>query len=244
MTTQKFPYRDSYPMSGKDKTPYIEYEYYPTSVKDTNNRPIINNFPWTNSEIFLSKKNVDHMVYYMIALNTKNYTKTDPKITKRKVPPLMKKWATVTEIDDYESLDNNIITNLEFLNKKFLTDNGCLFDIANVNSLNVFQITNKVTDNCNRNYNKKFDEMLAVDYHTIDLHQYYETMTYNKNYRYKNSIPVWQRSMSTRNYDRENDGLRDANPDRASLENQIHGYDMSNIIKGSTYYDNPSYEHL
>ena len=50
--------------------------------------------------------------------------------------------------------------------------------------------------------------------------------------------------MNTRHHDRCNDGLRDAIPERASLNNKIHGYDMSNIIKGSTYYENPSYENV
>ena len=50
--------------------------------------------------------------------------------------------------------------------------------------------------------------------------------------------------MNTRQLDRSNDGLHSAYSDRASLNNQTHGYNMDNIIKGSTSYENYYYENM
>ena len=57
-------------------------------------------------------------------------------------------------------------------------------------------------------------------------------------------IPMWQKSMNIRQYDKGNDGLHASNPYRASLDMQVRGYNMSNIIKGSEFYENYHYEHI
>jgi len=68
----------------------------------------------------------------------------------------------------------------------------------------------------------------------MDIWNPNETIRQNSNFRYNNCIPVWQTSMAKRHYDRSNDGLQDGNRDRASLENQIHGYNMRDITKYAT----------
>lgn len=222
------------------------YDYCPISVKEKKNMPMYSAFPLTNSDIFLSKKNILDIIYYIASLNVKTHTK-DVDISKLKVqiPKLMNQWTIDNNINDYESSgDNNIVTNLEFINKKFLLNNSILYDRCGIGEVNVFTSLGRVTDECGRQSNKKYDEMSANDYHTLDVSQPYEAFTYDKRNRYSNKIPVWQKSMQMRNYDRSNDGLHDANPDRSSLDNQIHGYDMSNIIKGSTYYENYYYENM
>ena len=50
--------------------------------------------------------------------------------------------------------------------------------------------------------------------------------------------------MNTRHYDRCNDGLHTAYSSRASLNNQIRGYDMKEIYKGCENYENYYYENL
>ena len=50
--------------------------------------------------------------------------------------------------------------------------------------------------------------------------------------------------MNIRQYDKSNDGLSTANPDRASLDVFQRGYDMSNQIKESTSYENYFYENI
>lgn len=218
--------------------------YCPISVKELKNKPEPNDYPVTNREMFLSPKNIYNMIYYIMSLNVKHRTKTNLPELQQKIPSYMVKWANEQDIDDFECLHDNILLTLDFLNKKFLINYSCLYDRADSNSLNVFQITGKVTDKCNRQSNKKYDEMLASDYHTLDLWQPFEEFTYDKRNRYCNKIPVWQKSMQIREYDRSNDGLHAAIPERASLDNQIHGYDMDNIIRGSLYYENYYYEHV
>lgn len=228
--------------------------YCPISVKQERNQPQHETFPRTNKEIFLSSKNVYSMVYFLTALNLKNRTNPLVKANKnldehlkklqKKIPKMMVEWANEQKINDFEYLTNDIIQTLHFLNKKFLINYGHLYDRANRSDLNVFHTVGRITDECNNQFTKKYDEMLAADYSTVDTWQPLDIFTYNKRNRYCNKIPVWQRSMNIRQLDRSNDGLHAALPKRASLDNQIHGYDMSNIIKGSTYYDNYYYENL
>ena len=66
-----------------------------------------------------------------------------------------------------------------------------------------------------------------------DVHFDQKTIRRNNRFRYNNGIPIWQTSMNTRNYERNSDGLH-TTQERASLENQIHGYDMSDVFKYAT----------
>lgn len=233
--------------------------YCPISVKEEKNMPHPSNFPTDNISIFLSKKNIYNMVYYVVALNTSNKTdlvrtqsgdlerqrEEKLKIMQDQIPIKMYEWAKTNSINDYEDLYDNIFMRLNYLNKQFLLDNGDLFDLIGKESINVFQIKNdKVTDRCGNISEKKYDEMLASDYHTLDLHKPLDIFRTNGNFRYANNIPIWQKSMNTRHYDRCNDGLHTAFAERASLNNQIHGYDMSEIYKGSVNYENYYYENL
>jgi len=219
-------------------------KYCPLSVKQEKNKPVPSNYPATNKQMFLSDRNVYILAKFIIAMNIKNNTKTPQKILERKIPAIMTKWATETHINDYEDLTDNILETLSFLNQSFLKDHPELYNRADCSGINVFRITGRTTDRCNNQANKKFDNMFAHDYHTVDWWHSQKTFTNDKQKRYNNAIPIWQKSMNTRHYDLSNDGLHDAVPERASLNNQIHGYDMSNIIKGSTYYEQPSYENL
>ena len=222
-------------------------EYCPISVKDEMNKPAYNDFDdMTNTQLFLSNKNIYYMLYAMVSLNRVNKTNIDTNKLQTRIPKLMAEWAIKHKIDNATYVTGDIMQNLGFLNKKFLINYGSLYDRAGYHALNVFQLEDTVTDRCGRTSIKKYDEMLVADYHTLNLwdddsnHIY----AYNQASRYCNKIPVWQKSMNTRHYDLSNDGLRAAVPERASLDNQTRGYDMSNIIKGSTSYENYYYENL
>jgi hypothetical protein len=218
--------------------------YCPISVKEEKNNPIKNTFDdITNEQLFLSNKNIYRVIYYVVALNNRYKTRDISKEVQKSIPKLMAKWAQKEDVNDWEDLTNDPIITLEFINKKFLKDHNALFNKKNI-GLNVFQVKDTVTDKCGNRSIKKYDEMLATDYHTLDVWQKEETSIYNKNFRYENAIPSWQRTMNTRHLDRSNDGLAASEPERASLETQIHGYDMSNIIKGSTNYENYYYNNL
>ena len=218
--------------------------YCPISVKEEKNSPIKNPFDnISNGQLFLSNKNIYNVVYYAIALSNTYKSNKIPKSVQKSIPNLMSKWAKDKNINDWEDLNNDPLITLEFLNKQFLKEHNAIFNKTD-KGLNVFQIEDTVTDKCGRQSVKKYDEMLASDYHTLDVWQEEDTTRYNENFRYKNEIPSWQRTMNIRHYDRSNDGLAAADSERASLDNQIHGYDMSNIIKGSTNYENYYYNNL
>lgn len=220
--------------------------YCPISVKNEINPPDVNYLDnMSNADIFLSKKNMMYMIYYLIAMNNKNMTGNNTSNFHTLVPQMMKDWAEHQRLNDFEYVYDNIILRLKFLNEKFLVNHANVYDKANLSSLNVFRVKDKVTvDACGNQALKKYNEMSADDYKNIDVWQSEQLYTYDKRNRYGNKFPVWQYSMNTRHYDLSNDGLHTSNPDRASLNNISRGYNMENIIKGSDFYNYPSYENL
>lgn len=215
--------------------------YCPISFKEQNNIPSIDNFPSDNISIFLSRKNIYELIQNIISLNSFNKTSISKEHNKEKldilqqqIPIKMNNWAINNKINDYEDLNDNILIRLNYLNKSFLESHGYLFDIFNKESVNVFQIeSDKVTNKNGKIFEKKYDEMLAQDYHTIDVHRSLSILKKNDNFRYNNSVPIWQKSMNTRHYDKyEIDGLHASNPERASINTFSKGYDMTEIYKG------------
>lgn len=77
---------------------------------------------------------------------------------------------------------------------------------------------------------KKFTDLLAHDYGTIDVWEDVDQNRDNSRYWLDNKIPIWRASIHSRPYDRHNEGLRDNNPDRASLEVFQRGFDQSTIF--------------
>lgn len=84
---------------------------------------------------------------------------------------------------------------------------------------------------------KSYMDMLYYpeQWNQIDVWQDQDIIRANSNFRYNNEIPIWQDLNRARvGLDRDNEGLHDGNPDRASLNNQIHGYLMEDIYKYTT----------
>jgi hypothetical protein len=217
--------------------------YCPISNKEKLNPPSINYIDIaTNTSLFLNKKNIDHISDYIISLNIKQNTGYDLKHLRKNIPSIMEKWAKSVNLDDYEYIYENPITTLAYINHRFLVNNGNLFqkDITK----NVFRMDGMTTDKNGNKVFKKYSEMTANEYKNINLWTQNDIFTNNDKYRYGNKIKEWEIGLYTRHYDRNNDGLQHSIPDRASLNTQVRGYDMSNIIKGSTFYDNYYYENI
>jgi hypothetical protein len=203
------------------------------SVKDEQNQTRTDHFSqMSKTSLFMRPDNIAHMIRYIIALNTQHKTGNPPNDIMQDTPEYMGKWATNQHLDDYENMQDNWLTTLDFINKKFVRDHGFMYDRGNVSTFNVFRIKDRVADSCGNTSLKKYDEMTAEDYQTLDVWRHQETKVWDSLSRYGNRIPQWQKSMQKRSYDRSNEGYHDADPDRASLENQVHGYDMSNILRG------------
>jgi hypothetical protein len=151
---------------------------------------------------------------------------------KEAIPKAMERWQ-------YRDEETQTMEALEFLNKKFLRDNKDLFMIPNCDT-NVYKssevlthITVEEDGKIVKNQQvKKPKDIYALDMHLLDVWSQQTTDIVNAYNRYGNQIPVWQRSMNTRHYDRSNQGFHDADPYHASLDNQIHGYsEMQNLQK-------------
>ena len=219
-------------------------DYCPISVKEENNPPSVSEFDaLTNIGIFLSEKNANYMTYYITSYNKTKYNPNLLKISKQ-IPNLMKQWASKQNLNDFKGSYDNILEILAFLNKKFLVNHAYLFENTEMNNINVFKSKDEITDKLGHNEMKKYEEMTADEYRTLDVWREQQVFTYDKLNKYQNKIPTWQKSMNIRQYDKSNDGLHVTEPERASLDTQIRGYNMENIHKGLEFYQVPGYEFI
>jgi hypothetical protein len=194
------------------------------------------NITKTNSEIFLSDKNIYYMRYVLVSLNRMNKSSKDINILYNSIPKIMIEWAKKNNIDNSEYITYDITKMIKYMNITFLK----YFDNMYMKSdqINVFRKQYSITDEYGKELNKKHCELLASDYHTMNLWDDGRIFKTNNDFRYKNILPLWQTSTHTRNYDLSNDGLRASDIETASLNNQVHGYNMSNIIKGINQHEN------
>jgi hypothetical protein len=217
--------------------------YCPMSNKQEMNPPSINYLDIaSNTAIFLSNRNVIHMTEYIISLNLEQNTEYDLKSIKNDMPRIMKKWTIEENLDDYEYLYDNPIMVLSYINKHFLDTHGYLYQKDVVK--NVYRIDGLTTDKVGNQITKKYSEMTADEYKNINVWKQTDLFTSDTKQRYNNKVTPWESGLYTRHYDRDNDGLQHSNHERASLNTQIRGYDMSNIIKGSTFYENPHHVNI
>jgi hypothetical protein len=224
--------------------PVFMSEYCPISIKEEKNQPADNYLDnITNTGIFLSVKNIHYMTYYIVSLNKTATGQQLINLAKR-ISGLMVQWAKKEYLNDFEYVHDNVLLTLSFLNKKFLVNHAYLYKRTENANFNVFRNKDIVTDKCGNEELKKYDEMTADEYRTLDVWREEQVFTYDKLNRYQNKIPTWQKSMNTRQYDRSNDGLHSAFSDRASLDSQVRGYNMDNIHKGLEFYQVPAYEYI
>jgi hypothetical protein len=217
------------------------------SVKNMLNIPSLAPLDYAkNSQLFLCVGNIKAVTKCVINKSSSNGKYKRIKHLKKIVPVSMHIWADKNKIDTFESL-TSIIESLSFLNKKFIKDNSELYsDLVSGGNhnpdLNVYDhfetIGRAKSGSKIIPIRKKYEELMASDIPQLDVWAETGTDVYNNNFRYKNKIPAWQRTMNTRHYDRTNDGLKDGCSDRASLENPIRGYDMSVIYEANNHHEN------
>lgn len=219
--------------------------YCPKSVKEDMNPPLHNIFEdLTNIDLFLSTKNVHHLTDYIISLNIKQQTNHNLIQLRKQIPQLMRSWSVGKNLNDFEYLYNNPLQILAFLNKSFLENNGYLFQDNKIN--NIFKVngaTSQASKSGSEMLNKRYATMTADEYKNINVWDNQQIFVDNNIKKYKNAIKPWEISLYKRHYDRDNDGLH-SSADQSSLDNQVRGYDMSNIIKGSSFYENSDYDDI
>jgi hypothetical protein len=166
------------------------------------------------------------------------------------VPHLMYKWVSDFDVNHYQ-YNADII---EYMNKEFIKQNPSLYELKiKDDSLelrnapyvqtdkkikldaNVYRNTASLgfVDDCGNVQiaEKRFNNLLACDYNLIDVWAPQTTEYTNANMRLGNKIPIWQKSMNIRHYERDANGFRASRND-SSLGVPIRGYggDFNDMI--------------
>ena len=131
------------------------------SFKESNDR-LSKYTKLSNSEIFLSKKNIDYLTKKVILHNSVNNF-YDNKLLEKKIPELMNSWSNENDIDDFE-LMYDYLTIKEYLNNDFLKDNSFLFSLTDSEQLNVFRAKGITTTSEGVQSVKKYDEFTCEDF--------------------------------------------------------------------------------
>ena len=213
------------------------------SVKDERNRPVAGRdySAMANSALFMCEKNVTYLFRHIYLKHCQNGGSTPEELFRRAMPELMRDWGLKENIDSFDGGFNWVLT-LDYLNNKFVRDHADYYTIEGADT-NVFKAV--VPVGTMNEYDglvyssKQYKEMTAADYQNLDVYGPLQTFVSSASgpYRNANRIPVNQRSMNTRQFSRENDGLRSEHWARASLEAPIRGYDMSQIMANTGRYN-------
>lgn len=197
------------------------------SRKDIANRPT----PIRNinvQEIFLSDSNQRNIAKQLFNLHKAINGKKTYFYFKEIASKRMVAWAYKKNIKDTKQLvyDVNL---LDFINKTFIRENEDLYKIAIPGDSNVYETAVPVSypdlyEEEARIFEKKPNELLAEDIRNIDVWRKQTTEVNSNVFRYRNTIPVWQKSMNIRHYDIANQGLHHSDSNRASLEGLNRGY--------------------
>ncbi len=149
------------------------------------------------------------------------------------VPKLMAEFNNNKNLNNYELVEmqatnqKNWSSILKAINYDFIK---FCYKYFKWNTFNPFREYAQVGDNDHRRY-KRFQDLMPDDYCTLDLWREQFIQIDNSRFRDNNAIPEYRASIHTRNYDTSNEGLREGNSDRASLENFQRGFDMRTIYK-------------
>jgi len=202
------------------------------SLKALNNIPTEPDFANVNIvALFMSKSNMSLLSHNLYKIARQNGDRNEYERFAYAIPLLAKKFQINNNLFDYTTAEseaikmNNWVEVLKTINNDFMK--YCYKYIK----WNQFVPTREWAEVGSRNdrKQKRFQYFNSEDAKTLDLWRNQETQIMNKHFRYENKIPFWQVTMHTRHYDRSNEGLMYDDPERASLENPIYGYDMTAI---------------
>jgi hypothetical protein len=211
--------------------PYYTLSMQYLSVKEANNQPTTI-YRKSNLFSFMNLSNQRLLTKKIYFLHKSNNGLLPYLHFKSRVPRRMKEWVNTKEINPYNEIVLGGADVLDYLNKKFISDN---YDLHNFDQSyvplesNVYK--NKLTiafpSSDEKHYiaiEKTPSDLLAEDYRNLDLWSEQTTEITAEHQRYYNKIPFWQRTMNKRHYDRGNQGYHHADPNRASLDTPIYGY--------------------
>lgn len=148
--------------------------------------------------------------------------------------------ASVTQrtVEKYKSSSKNLLEELHAVNNKFLKEYMPLLieEFNNTSDMsehkNIYDYGEKTILSREFNRKQRDNEIYADDYQFLDLYRKQNVQKINSQFRYGNKIPLWQRSMNRRNYERDIDENLRNSGDR---EQFTYGYNLSEIKRKSVY---------
>jgi hypothetical protein len=194
-------------------------------------------------EVFLSIKNTKLLLYGLFDIYQQNGGKESLEKFETFITLLQRKFVADNDLEAYYTAEwqaigfVNYVEALKAINNDF---HKLTYRYFKWNRYNPFKDDIEVGPSDDRK-SIKSAEIMPEDFGTLDLWREQFTQVLNRQFRGKNRIPVHQASIHTRHFDRGNEGLRNGNPDLASLETPIHGYDMSRIKKAPDSYKSESW---
>ncbi len=216
--------------------------YHPEQVQPLGSRKGVLNKP-TNIQIklpdlFLSKSNSNNLHSALYNIYQQNGGKSTFSRFGDLITLLQRKFVKENDLNGYKMAEeqatgtNNYVDALKAINQNF---HKTVYKYFRWNIYNPFHDDIEVGPNEARVFKKSAD-IMPEDFGTLDLWREQFTNVLSGQFRDNNRIPAYRTGIQTRHYDRSNEGLRCNDPDRASLETPIYGYDMSRIKKGVCNY--------
>jgi len=181
---------------------------------------------------FLTNNNLTVLAKSIYLLHKSNHGLLGYLYFKTVLPNKMYNWIYSVKIP----MQSNTMDMITYLNKLFIKHSNELYDYKSNENVDLLVDTNvyrsevtlgigSLEDDSNIQItSKKYKDLLASDYGQIDVWAEQSVEVTPTNNRRDNRIPVWQRSMQKRHYDRSNEGYHEIDPMRSSLNVNTSGY--------------------
>lgn len=202
------------------------------SIKGVENQPSL---PFKDLDLyglFNSKGNILLLADTLYKIYQQNGGRTSTEKINNLTVKLMAEFCRIKNVRGYDVVESSATmqkdwsSTLKAINGDFIRH---CYKHFKWNNFNPFREYILVGENGNRRY-KKFQDLMPDDYGTLDLWREQFIQIDNSRYRDNNAIPTYRTAIHTRNYDRSNEGFREGDRDRASLENYQRGFDMTSIM--------------
>src|SRR6185369_1926872 len=208
---------------------YMSQNQYTNNCEDINN--IILNEQGSLHNRFMNVNNQLEVIKIIYRSHQNNGGKQPYSYFRSIIPTKMKSWIPqfLIKYINLSYADIEYAGDLYFINKQFIKDHHSLYKTRNVQiDSNVYKLDTSLftydedTGNLIEEV-KQLKDLTAADYGLIDVWEKQTTEVSARNMRYGNAIPVWQRSMNIRHYDRANEGF-DKAARYSSMDNIVLGY--------------------
>lgn len=189
-------------------------------------------------ELFMSEANQNLLRCNLYTIYQQNGGKQLRSAFNKFIKQLSTRFIRDNNLNAYETVEaqatgfNNYTEALRAINNDY---HKVCYKFFSWNTANPFQDRVEVGPSDHRVL-KKGHDLSHEDHGTLEVWREQFTQVLNAKFRDNNRIPLHRQSAHTRHYDHSNEGLHYNDPDRASLETPIYGYDMSQIYNNLDKY--------